>query len=60
MTGMTVGWGWGREAAGVGDNHITANIVESVMSTYCWCARPRADASPLNWLRSHTDGAVLQ
>jgi hypothetical protein len=34
-SGMSVGWGWGREAAGTGNNHIIGNRLESVMSTYC-------------------------
>jgi hypothetical protein len=34
-SGLTLGWGWGREAAGAGDNSVVANRIESVMSTYC-------------------------
>ena len=35
-SGVTLGWGWGREGGAVGNNHVTANRLESVMSDYCW------------------------
>ena len=29
------GWGWGREAGGVSNNHVIANKIESVLSERC-------------------------
>jgi hypothetical protein len=34
-SGMTIGWGWGREGSGRGDNHIVANKIEHVQTKRC-------------------------
>ena len=34
-SGITLGWGWGREAGGVSNNHVIANKIESVLSERC-------------------------
>ena len=34
-SGITLGWGWGREGGGVGNNHVLANKLERVMTDYC-------------------------
>jgi hypothetical protein len=34
-SGISLGWGWGREGGAVGNNHVTANKLESVMSDFC-------------------------
>ena len=34
-SGMTVGWGWGREGSARGNNHVVANRIESVQTKRC-------------------------
>eukprot|EP00039_Didymoeca_costata_P020924 m.342867 g.342867 ORF g.342867 m.342867 type:complete len:745 (+) comp21934_c0_seq1:76-2310(+) len=34
-SGMTVGWGWGREGCGRGGNVVTGNIIENAMRARC-------------------------
>lgn len=34
-SGMTIGWGWGREGSRRGNNHIVANRVETVLLERC-------------------------
>jgi len=34
-SGMTIGWGWGREGSRRGNNHIVANRIETVLLQRC-------------------------
>ena len=32
---MTIGWGWGREGSGRGDNHVIGNLIENPQRARC-------------------------
>jgi hypothetical protein len=34
-SGMTIGWGWGREGSGRGDNHVLNNLIENPQRARC-------------------------